>query len=190
MANTDTDSLQERRLIIQAAVSRFVKQGFRETSMQDIAEESGLPSEVVNGLFPSKIDVLRVAGNANAASAYEMLKGLLQESTLAGVPELVGRSAEFISGVGDPMRMTPQIWGVAAYDDEISGLVTPVLVELQNYWVALAERMSEEGRLPDGADPEDVGRALACMITGYMVQAVLNGMQPGSLHRGLQALLR
>ncbi|MFL6112471.1 MAG: TetR/AcrR family transcriptional regulator [Catenulispora sp.] len=190
MENTNTDSLQKRKLIAQAAVSRFVKQGFSKTSLQDIAQESGLPPEVVHELFPSTIDVLRLAGNTTAASAYDMLSGLLQETSLASAAELVGRSAEFISAVGDPMRMAPQIWGVAAYDGEIHGLVTPILVELQNYWIALAKRMSDEGRLLDGADPDDVGRTLACLITGFMVHSVLNDMQPGHVSRGLQALAR
>jgi len=188
METNKEDSLQKRKLILQAAVDCFVRQGFSETSMQDIVQESGLSSEVVLGLFPSKLDVLRVAGNANASSAYTMLSGLLEESSLAPVPELVGRSAEFISAVGDPMRMVPQIWGVAAYDAEVNGLVSPVLVELQNYWISLSKRMSDEGRLPDGADPEDLGRVLACLITGYMVQSVLNDVEPGQLRRGLRAL--
>lgn len=189
MKTQSADSLQQRQqMILQAAVNLFIKKGFSETSMQDIVQESGLPSEVVHALFPGKVDMLRVAGNANASQAYTMLNGLLQETSLAAVADMVGRSAEFISEVGDPMRMVPQIWGVAAYDEEINGLVSPVLVELQNYWIALAKRMSEEGRLPAGADHEDVGRTLACLITGYMVQSVLNDVEPGHLSRGLQAL--
>jgi hypothetical protein len=48
--------------------------------------------------------------------------------------------------------------------------------------------MAAEGRLPDGADPQDVGRTLSCVIVGYMVQSLLCDVTPDHIHRGLRAL--
>jgi AcrR family transcriptional regulator len=46
MGSFRSDLLQERRRIIQAAVSRFGQQGIAETSIQDIVQRSGLPPEM------------------------------------------------------------------------------------------------------------------------------------------------
>jgi AcrR family transcriptional regulator len=184
------DAMRDRQLIVQAAIDCFVQQGVTETSMEDIVQKSGLSSAAVLGYFPRKNDVLRVVGAANKAAAAGMLTQLLQETPVTTPDEMLGRSATFFSAGGDAMRIVPQAWGVALADEEINGVMRDVLMSLQDQWVELASRMAAEGQLPDGADPEDVGRTLGCIIIGYMVQSMLSDVSPEHIHRGLKALVR
>jgi AcrR family transcriptional regulator len=193
MPTISNDTQQERQLIVQAAVGCFIKNGMAETSMADVVEGSGLPAEEVHRHFPAKNDIIRALGAVNKAAAAGMLKDLLAEKRLPGADEMLGRSASFFSsGAANngPMSVVPQAWGVALYDDEINVLMRGVLGELQDLWVELARRMAEEGRLPNGADPEDVGRTFGCIIVGYMVQSLLSDVQPEHLRRALHTLLR
>lgn len=183
------DAQRDRQLIVQAAIDCFVRKGIFETSMEDIAQNSGLSSEVVLEHFPRKNDVLRVVGAGNKAAAGGMLAQLLQETPVATPDEMLGRSATFFSAGGDMMRIVPQAWGVALCDDEINGVIHDVLTDLQDQWIQLSGRMVAEGRLPDGADPQDVGRTLSCVIVGYMVQSLLCDVTPDHIHRGLRALV-
>lgn len=186
---TTQDTQRARQQIVQAAIGLFLKRGVPETSIDDIVAESGLPADVVLSQFARRNDVLRAIGAVNKASAEGMLKELLQEAPVATPAEMLGRSAAYFSQGGDPMRIVPQAWGVALYDDEINGVMRDVLMSLQDLWVELAGRLADEGRLPDGADREDVGRTLGCMIVGYMVQSQLSDVNPEHLRRGLQALV-
>lgn len=184
------DAQRDKQLIVQAAIDCFVQQGVSETSMEDIIQKSGLSPEAVLGYFPRKNDVLRVVGAGNKAAAAGMLTQLLQENPVTTPDQMLGRSATFFTAGGDAMRIVPQAWGVALCDDEINGVMRDVLMSLQDQWVELASRMAAEGQLPDGADPQDVGRTLGCIIIGYMVQSLLSDVTPEHIHRGLGALVR
>jgi AcrR family transcriptional regulator len=193
MPTVSNDSKQDQQRIVQAAVGRFIKHGMPETSMRDIVEDSGLPADVVARHFPTKNDIIRALGAVNKAAAAGMLKEMLKEASLPGPDEMLGRSAAFFEAGarnGGPMSIVPQAWGVALYDDEINVLMREVLGELQDLWVELATRMGDEGRLPDGADPQDVGRTFGCLIVGYMVQSLLSDVKPEHLRRALHALIR
>jgi TetR/AcrR family transcriptional regulator, transcriptional repressor of aconitase len=193
MTVISTDSKQNMQLIVQTAVRCFIRDGVPETSIEDIIGESGLSPDVVYGLFSHKYDIIRMLGGANKAAAGGVLKQLLQETPLAAVDEMLGRSAEFFDKGAQnrgPMSLVPQVFGIAIYDDEVNVIMRDVLGELQNLWIELAKRMADEGRLPAGADPQDVGRTLGCIIVGYLVQSLLSDVKPGHVRRGLQALAR
>src|SRR5215470_8690782 len=180
MTTIGTDSKHDQQTIVQAAVSCFIQHGIAETSMQDVVQESGLSSDVVYSHFPAKNDILRVLGAVNKAAAAGMLNEMLEETPLPSADEMLGRSATFFDAGAQnrgPMSVVPQAWGVALYDDEINVIMRGVLGDLQDIWVELATRMADEGRLPDGADPQDVGRTFGCMIIGYMVQSLLSDVK-------------
>lgn len=179
-----------RQKVVMTAIDIFLQQGIGETSMEDIIQKAGLPTETVYNLFPRKNDILRIVGAANKAAAAGSLDELLQESPVTTPDEMLRRTATFFTAGGDTMRMVPQAWGVALYDKEINGVIRDVFDGLQNQWVELATRMADEGQLPEGADPESVGRTLGCLIVGYMVLSLLHDVTPDHLHRGLLELGR
>jgi TetR/AcrR family transcriptional regulator, transcriptional repressor of aconitase len=184
------ETKQARQKVVLAAIDIFLSQGIGETSMEDIARRAGLATEKVYDIFPRKNDILRIIGAANKAAASGSLDELLQESPVTTPDEMLLRTASFFTAGGDAMRMVPQAWGVALYDKEINTVIRDVFDGLQNQWVELAKRMADEGQLPDGADPESVGRTLGCLIVGYMVLSLLHDVTPEHLHRGLQELRR
>lgn len=184
----DETAKQARQKVVLTAIDIFLKQGIGETSMEDIARQAGLATETVFQLFPRKNDILRIIGAANKAAAAGSLDELLKESPVTTPDEMLRRTASFFTAGGDAMRMVPQAWGVALYDSEINGVIRDVFEGLQNQWVELATRMADEGQLPEGTDPESVGRTLGCLIVGYMVLSLLHDVTPEHLHRGIQEL--
>ncbi|WP_447007401.1 TetR/AcrR family transcriptional regulator [Saccharothrix isguenensis] len=193
MPTISEDTQLDRQKIIQAAVTCFIAQGVPVASMEDIVTESGLPGDVVHSHFAGKNDILRALGAMNKAAASGVLREILRETTLPPADEVVNRVAVFFETSvrnGDPVGIAPQAWGVAIYDAEVNAIMREVFTELREVWVELATRMAAEGRLPDGADPEDVGRTFFSIVLGFMLQSLLGDVKADHLRRALRALLR
>jgi AcrR family transcriptional regulator len=190
---TISDETEQNRLrIIGAGVSSFLKRGFPESSMEDIVQESGVEPEVAYGLFPGKYDVLKVLGDLNKMAATGMLKGVMEESPLPPTDEIVARVADFFESMveaGAPAGIAPQAMGLALYDDGVNVIMQDVAAALRAAWVDLAVRLAEEGRLPEGADPHDVGATFFTLVIGFMTHSLLGGVNAAGLRRGLHILL-
>ena len=116
------DAAQNRQQIIQAAADCFAEHGLGLVSMPQIIEASGLAADEVYRHFAEKNDILRAIGERNKAAANRAFAAILQEKPLPPLDEIVGRVAssfEMMVRVGDPVRVTPQAWGLSMYDDEV-----------------------------------------------------------------------
>jgi AcrR family transcriptional regulator len=193
MPTITKDSQYERQLIVQTAIGCFLKRGVPEASMEDIVRESGLSPDVVYRHFPGKNDILRVLGAINKAAAAGPLKETLQETRLPPADEIMDRATTFFEKAvenRDPVSIVPQAWGIALYDDEVNVIMREVLAELGDLWNQLAARLADEGQLPDGADPQDVGRIFSCIICGFILLSLLGDVKAAHVRRALHALFR
>ena len=170
------DSAQNRQQIIQAAANCFAEHGLGLVSMPQIIEASGLTADEVHRHFAEKNDILRAIGERNRDAAPSRSAAILQEKPLPPLDEIVGRLAsafETMVRIGDPVRITPQSWGVSMYDDEVYVIVREMMVDQRETWIGVATRLVGEGRLPEDADPQDVGRTLFSLFLGFIVQSLL-----------------
>jgi AcrR family transcriptional regulator len=187
------DATQDRQQIIQAAADCFAEHGLGLVSMPDIIEASGLAANEVYRHFAEKNDILRAIGERNKAAANGAFAAILRDRPLPPLDEIVGRVAssfEVMARVGDPVRITPQAWGLSMYDDEIYFIVRETLAVQREAWIRVAARLVDEGRLPEDADPQDVGRTLFSVFLGFMTQNLLGDMTGRHLSRALRAMLR
>jgi len=186
------DAAQNRQQTITAAANCFAEHGLGLVSMEQIIEASGLSAEEVHRHFPEKNDILRAIGERNRAACDLAFGTILQEKPLPPLHEIVGRLAnafETMVRIGDPVRVTPQTWGVSMYDDEVYVIVREMMVNQRQTWIGVATRLVNEGRLPADADPEDVGRTLFSLFLGFIVQRLLGDVTGGHLSRALRAMV-
>jgi AcrR family transcriptional regulator len=189
---TATDAARDKQQIVQTAIGVFVKQGFAESTIDDVVESSGLSAEVVHRYFATKYDIIRVIGGVNKAAATGMLKEVLSQDTLPPLEEIVGRVGEFFDSMAvddGPAALAPQATGTALYDGDLRAIMQDVNEALLAGWTELAQRLVELGRLPLETDPADVGATLFSLAIGYMSQSLLGNATSDNLRGGVRALL-
>jgi TetR/AcrR family transcriptional regulator, transcriptional repressor of aconitase len=167
MPKVSQEHLERRRQqIIDAARECFTKQGFYNTSMQDIFKASGLSAGAVYRYFPSKHQLVK-------AIAEESLDIAMARLPLAGdAPHSMADIVAVLSGAfttdGALAGIRPivmQVWAEAPRDPEMAAIAQEVLGRLE-------ERI--QGVLPPGSPPEVAGLLMAT-VQGFMVQSLVFG---------------
>lgn len=185
---------QRRDQIVDAALRSFAAKGFHRTSMADVIAESGLSAGAIYGYFDGKQQLAlavarRVLGNRMA----EFGDRLAQADELPAPSAMLGA---MMTGLARDMRdpgVLVQLWGEAVTDPELSRLISPVFVEVQDVMGPYLERWARE-RLGMGADAAAWSRQMVPVFLGlgqgYIIQsALLPGFDGPGYLAGVGALL-
>ena len=157
---------RRRQQILHAARECFTKQGFYNTSMQDIFKASGLSAGAVYRYFPSKHQLVK-------AIAEESLEVAIARLPLAGdAPQSMADIVTALAGAfatdGALTAIRPivlQVWAQAPRDPEMAAIAREVLGTLE-------ERI--ERVLPPGSPP-GVAWLLMATLQGLLVQSLVIG---------------
>ena len=74
-----TKGAQTREAILRAAVTRFARDGFRSTSVADVAREAGVSGTLVYAYFPNKEALFLAAIDEDAAGLIQIAVDHLHE---------------------------------------------------------------------------------------------------------------
>lgn len=185
-----------RRLQIRDAALRCVtRQGFHKTTMADVIAESGLSAGAVYGYFASKQELIR----ALAEAPFETLAAVLDELderdpvtpevALQLVLERLTENRD--SSRIDFPKLAVQAWAEAARDDEVRTMLADRVRLLRASWRHILERAQGAGLVEPDADLDDMSRAIAGMIPGFLVQSLVIGdVDPVGYTDGLRGLIR
>jgi AcrR family transcriptional regulator len=195
MPRVSEDHLQRRRQQIMDAARRcFIRKGFHQTSMQDVFKESGLSAGAVYRYFKSKDEIIYVIATERQGSIVKVLEDLIDEDTLPPLDEIIGLFAERIEALLETdgvLRVAPQVWAEAVHNPALSPMVSELFTDTRTWWVKLAARMRDSGRLPADADLEAVGATLLCLVPGFVLQRlVVKDINADTLRAGFHALTR
>jgi TetR/AcrR family transcriptional regulator, transcriptional repressor of aconitase len=161
---SDEHLAARRRQILDAALLCFSRNGFHQTSMQAIFEESGLSPGAVYRYFKGKEEIVE-------AIAMETLGGLAAavDSGPPAPPDVVlGRLLDAIESVplrDHRLRLALQIWGEAIVNPRVGGFVRQAIDGLRG-------RMAAELLVPD---PDATARVLVALVQGMVVQRDMYG---------------
>ncbi|GAA4625990.1 TetR/AcrR family transcriptional regulator [Actinoallomurus vinaceus] len=183
---------QRRQQILDAARLCFGRKGFHQTSMQDVFKESGLSAGAVYRYFKSKEEIIRAIGAENHGIMAGLLKEILSEDTLPSLDEVIGRLVQRIETLlvdDGALCVAPAIWVEAMYNPAVGPVVRELFDDTRQWWVKLAERMRDAGRLPADADPWSVGATLFCLMPGFILQRLtMRDIDADTLREGIRAL--
>ncbi len=181
-----------REQILDAARRRFLRNGFHNTSMQDVIAEAGLSVGAVYRYFRSKNEIIAAIAGSYATELRAVTGALAADRTL-GLDEVMERVVELVdenTGPDGVLRLAVQVWAEALRDPAVGALAEDIYVTIRGNFVQLARRAVETGELPADADPEGVGAALFSLLLGYALQRMLTGQPDLSTYRaGLRSLL-
>jgi TetR/AcrR family transcriptional regulator, transcriptional repressor of aconitase len=164
----------ERRAHILAAARRcFVRDGFHQTSMQDLVREAGMSSGAVYRYFPSK-DAMIVA---IAEENLDQIVAIVRESVAHGadVGAALAAALEFASS-----RHTDDGFAAIALVVWSEALRNPALaVRLRESFDEAGEALAQTARASSPTAtklaPDVLAKTLLCVLPGYLLQVAIRG---------------
>jgi TetR/AcrR family transcriptional regulator, transcriptional repressor of aconitase len=166
----------ERRAHILAAARRcFVRDGFHETSMQDLVREAGMSSGAVYRYFPSKDAMILAIAEDNL------------DKVVATVRESVGHGGDV--GIGEALASTLEYVTARHAEDGFGAIALLVWAEaLRNPTLAIRLRQAIDAgaaalaaparaRPVTGVQlaPDVLANTLLCVLPGYIFQLAIRG---------------
>lgn len=160
-----------RQAILEAAIGRFGRDGFRATSVADIARDAGVGGTVAYAYFPGKEALFLAAVDEDAAGVIS--EGMASiEATLAGWHQVL--MSTLIAAL-DQHPLARRL--LAGLEPEVTERVLeiPALAELRH---VVAERLRAEqdaGTVRSDIDPVAIGSGLVTLVLSLLMSTVQIG---------------
>ena len=195
---TDAHTEARKQQIMEAAQACFSRQGFHQTSIQDICQEAGLSPGAVYTYFSSKDHII-------AASCLECQQGVADlvnaaksqgSSPLESLDFIFDHGLEMLGGeaLHEPLMMNVQVWAEAMRSEEIKeALLSVTFNNLGQAFADLFEQAQERGEVDPRLDPRALGITVMGMFHGLVLHKSLDssidiaacGEAMRALYRGL-----
>jgi AcrR family transcriptional regulator len=164
---------QTRQAILEAAIVRFGREGYRTTSVADIARDAGVGGTVAYAYFPNKESLFLAALDEDAAGVIE--EGV---TSILGDLDLRDWRQNLIGALVAAVEQHPLAKRVlAGLEPDVTERVLeiPALTELRK---ACAERISSEqlaGRVRSDIDPVRIGNGVVSIMLSLLMSVVQVG---------------
>ncbi len=184
-----------REQILDAAMRRFVENGFQATGMADVIAETQLSAGAVYRYFKGKDDLIEAIVDRVLGHIAERFAGLLSadsvpdpaEAVREGVAAFEAMDAESPVDVG---RLAIQAWAESLRNARIADIVAHAYARIRGYYVEVSRRAIDGGIAPADADQEELGTALYSLMVGFVMQRALIGdLEAEAYARGVRDLL-
>jgi AcrR family transcriptional regulator len=190
---SDEHLAARRRQILDAARKCFIRDGFHNTTMQDVIAEAGLSIGAVYRYFHSKDELIRAIAESAIGGAINMFDEVISHDPPLPLVDVLDRALAYVeteAGEDGILRIAMQVWAEALRDPALAEFVAETYGGFQVRFRRIADRAKQSGELPPDADPAAVGTALFALVPGYVLQRILIGRPDRQTYlAGVRALL-
>lgn len=190
---SDQHLAARRQQILDAARTCFVRDGFHNTSMQDVIAEAGLSVGAVYRYFASKHELIESIAESAIGGAAVIFDEIATHQPPLSLADALERTLVYVDEQADDggtLRIAIQVWAESQRDPVLAKMVERKYSGFRDQYVRLARRAQDVGELPAEADPEAVGAALFALVPGYFMQRILTGRPDRvTFLRGVRALV-
>lgn len=164
---------QTRHAILRAAITRFGREGYRATSVADIARDAGVGSTVTYAYFPNKEALFLAALDEDAAGVVEKCLAASLEETSLGVWQ-GALILTFVDAVeGHPLARRV----LAGLEPHVTArmIEIPAMAELRK---AVAERLRADqmaGTIRADIDPVSIANGCVAILLSLMMSVLQFG---------------
>ena len=166
-----------REEILLAAETCFSRQGFHQTTIQDVIRESGLSAGCIYGHFTGKEELIQAIGESRHAHDSVLLAAKDADKDADQDP-LHGLRAIARAFLGDlqkeqglrARRVALQLWAEALRDDVVRDQVTSGIRKPIALIVDLLRRGQRAGAIDRAIQPRAAARAMVAMFQGFVLQ--------------------
>ena len=156
MPQVSAEYRQARREQILAAARRcFARNGFHQTSMDDLLAEAGLSAGGLYRYFRSKDEIIAAIAQEVIGSIGSEVAGIVGQIPPLPLREALRRILTVIdrhARPGGTGGLAVQVWGEAQRDPALAVLVRQAYGALREHTTTLARDAVASGRLPADAD--------------------------------------
>jgi AcrR family transcriptional regulator len=167
-----------REQILSAAKRCFVRNGFHETSMQDLFAEAGLSAGAVYSYFASKDEVILAIAEENLRDVLALIHTLATDpdrkgigSTLASVLEMIRRK----NAEDDLGPVAVLVWAEALRNPALHQRFQKSLTQLRRDLAKVVKEQQRAGTLPSGVGADGIASLLLAVVPGFILQLTLLG---------------
>jgi AcrR family transcriptional regulator len=163
----------QKKIILQAAVRCFAKQGFHPTTMRDVIRESGMSAGALYLYFKSKEELIEaIAENRHLHERRWITEALEQTDLAAGMRLLLTLFGKALTDRAARLerRLSLQLWAEALRDEKVrrhilAGVHMPV-----DLLTRLFQAARKRGEFPRSLDPRAAARVLIALFQGFVLQ--------------------
>ena len=167
-----------REQILGAAIACFARQGFHQTTVDDICKEAGLSPGAVYRYFTSKEEIIEACCEGCQQADLSAIQGLVETGdTLRALDRLAEIAFDDLSDpeAGPILRMNVQWWSEAMRSPELGASLKTKSIDLWKGALARIVALAQEaGNVDTTLDPESVGRVLLATWQGLVLQKALD----------------
>ncbi len=174
MPKVKPETLAARRdEILHAAETCFARQGFHQTTVQDVIRESGLSAGCIYTHFAGKEDLIQAIGERRHARDSALLAIDCRNPDPLESLRAIARA--FLGDLQKEQglrsrRVALQLWAEALRDDVIREQVTSGIRRPIALIVELLRRGQRLGAIDNTVNPRGVARAMVSMFQGIVLQ--------------------
>jgi AcrR family transcriptional regulator len=166
-----------RAALLEAAAEVFALRGYRDSSVDEIAERAGYSKGAVYWHFSSKDDLflalLEERIDEPMREAIALLESAPPEQDMA--PEANRRFMEVLEGQRDLILLEHEYWTQAVRDPSVRARYTRRQAELRTaFGKAIAARVRHLGGPPMESEPEHLAAAFMALSTGLAQQKLVD----------------
>jgi AcrR family transcriptional regulator len=182
--------LATRQRLLACAIARFADQGFRQTSVAQIARDAGVTAPAVHGYFGAKEDLFRAAFEHDVADLLAVVRASLAADEFLGSDFPSGATLLFALLAEVPNHPLVR-WVMQGREPErtVDLLRLPAVAKTRAELVAAVAVAQSHGRLRDDLAPAALAGALETLILALMLGAVQVGMIGDEARRGALAAI-
>ncbi|MCH8205429.1 MAG: TetR/AcrR family transcriptional regulator [Chloroflexi bacterium] len=178
MAPKVTEAHREarRQQILEASFACFAREGFHQTTMQDICREAELSPGAVYGYFQGKEDIIHASFEQCQAHALEVIgSATRQEDTVAVLDQLVEHMSVLDAAEAAVwLRMTVQLWAEALRSPALMDAHSKVFHDIwRQALTGIFSRARDLGEIDPDLDPQAVAQVLMSLWHGLELQKAL-----------------
>jgi AcrR family transcriptional regulator len=167
-----------RQQILDAARRCFMRNGFHETSMQDVFAESGLSSGAVYRYFSSKDDMILAIVEENMTDVMALVHSLAADPHGEGLGEALASVLDVIRekhARDDVGAMAVLVWSEQLRNPKLKRRFESALREMRTDLAEIVRGHQDDGSLPAGANAEALAALLMTIVPGFLLHLALFG---------------
>jgi AcrR family transcriptional regulator len=162
-----------RRAILDAAIVRFGREGYRATSVADIAREASVGGTVAYAYFPNKEALFLAAADEDAAAVIS--EGLTELITEGPVSQMCGSVILTILAAVGHHPLARRLLAGLEPEVTVRLLEIPALEELRKVSAERIRSEQLEGNVRPDVDPATMANAIVAVMLSLLMSAVQLG---------------